>query len=161
LNIVSKILFEETLFTIPSLKDDLQRRSELIQNVGSSFKWDEPRKGEPDEYYWWDIGEYKDDASTLDYIVQCLIHSIPTDDELTTIETRMRKLVDYFINRIGFQLSHHQMSDLFSNPPAHDFEYVLQTSINKALDEVTLEQPVPQKKKKRKLEDSIANKFYK
>src|SRR6266516_666917 len=138
LNVIAEIIFGETLFTNPSLRDDLERRSELIQKIGPTLKWLEPPKGSPDEYWLWEIGDYYRSSSTLDHIVRNLIYSFPSE-ELETTRKHLKESIDYFINKIGYQLSSFQMSELFPNPPTHDFGDALQISFNKVLDEIALE----------------------
>src|SRR5438874_1318611 len=150
LNEVAQILFGEKLFTIPSLKDDLQRRKELLKKVGSSFNWPKPTKGVVDEYYWWEIGEYNHDLSILNYIVRSLVRSIPTSEDLPQLESRVEKLVNYFMHKVGYQLDAFDMSDLFPKQPSRDFNYELQASIKKALSETALESNVILKDKVRK-----------
>lgn len=103
-----------------------------------------------DEYYWWEIGEYNHDLSILNYVVRSLVRSIPTSEDLPQLESRVEKLVNYFMHKVGYQLDAFDMSDLFPNQPSRDFNYELQASINKALSETALELNVLLKDKVRK-----------
>jgi hypothetical protein len=153
LNEVAKSLFGKNLFTIPSLKDDLQRRSELIQKVGSSLVWYVPRKGALDEYYWWEIGDYREDSSILDHIVYSLVKSVTTGHDLESIQFRLEKLIAYFIHKVDNTLPQNQMSTLFSNPPHQDFDFALQASFKRVLEKIGSEIDPIVKKSKRKKSD--------
>ncbi|HTI14822.1 MAG TPA: hypothetical protein VL461_09665, partial [Dictyobacter sp.] len=110
----------------------------LISKVGPSFKWLEPRKGETSEYYWWDVGEYNKDTSVLDHIVRVLINSIPTGDEYPSIEERLKSLVSYFRDRVGYKLDYFEMQELFPCQPGQDYNYALKKSVDYIVSQIDI-----------------------
>ncbi|GCE16983.1 hypothetical protein [Dictyobacter kobayashii] len=138
LNTIAQTLFEvDDLFKEHSLKDDLQRRSGLINKVGSSFKWLKPKRGQKTEYYWWEIGNYKQNQDVLNYIVRTLISAIPVGDKYQPINDRLQVLIKYFCDRVGYTLPFFEMSQLFPLQPDQDYSNVLQFSIENTLRQIT------------------------
>jgi len=137
LNVVAGSLFnKDSLFKVPSLQDVLQRRSELVSHVGSTFVWEQPPRGGTDELYWWEIGDDRQDFSKLDHIVRTLIHraqKLSASEELPPIEDQLKTLFEFFRLRVDYQLPTFEMSELFPKKPEPEFDYTLRDSIDRVL----------------------------
>jgi hypothetical protein len=144
LNVIAQRFFDiESLFKLPSIQDVLQRRSELLRGVGSSFVW-QKQQSETDEYSWWEIGDYTHNSSILDHVVRRLVQrtlylsDIPGNQAL---EEKVNIVVAFFRHWVDNTLSRFEMSNLFPLSNSPDFDYALQASINRAFTEPPRSQP--------------------
>ena len=145
LNVVAKSFFNtEHLFKLPSLQDVLQRRSELLRGVGSSFVW----QSETDEYSWWNIGDYTKNSSILDHVARRLLQRMLYFSDISesqALEEKVNILVAFFRHGVDNTLPRFEMSKLFPSPNSSGFDYALQASIERMLTEP------PRSRQRRKL----------